>query len=383
VHFDSAPVRTGPVRTGEELNLASLADWLRGRIEGAERGITVEQFPDGHSNLTYLLRMSGDGREYVLRRGPLGPVAPKAHDMAREFRVLQMVHPHFQEAPDAFHLCEDPAVLGAVFFLMERRHGLILRDEIPPHLANVPNYTQLTSEAFIDCLIRLHAIDVSTTGLIALGKPEGFLERQVLGWADRWNRAQSGVKTDEMSEMNRVIQWLVDLRPSSPAPTLVHNDYKLDNVMLQAESADRSESMVSQSRIGQSVIRIEAVLDWEMATVGDPLADLGLTLCYWAGADAPQLRACGLQALTSRPGWYTRDQFVQRYAAQTGRDLSHIGYYEVLGIFKLAVILQQIYYRFQRGQTQDSRFQNFGERVRGLVELANSRMRQLSMEKFS
>ena len=375
VHFDSAPVRTGSVRTGEELNLAALADWLRGRIEGAERGITVEQFPDGHSNLTYLLRMSGDGREYVLRRGPLGPVAPKAHDMAREFRVLQMVHPHFQEAPDAFHLCEDPAVLGAVFFLMERRHGLILRDEIPPQLTNVPNYVHRVSEAFIDGLIRLHAIDVSKTGLLALGKPEGFLERQVRGWADRWNRAQSAERTDEMPRMrmDRVIQWLVDRRPSSPAPTLVHNDYKLDNVMLQPESADRSQSM----------IRIEAVLDWEMATIGDPLVDLGLTLCYWAWVDAPQLRARPLPSLTSQPGWYTRDQFVERYAAQTGRDLSNIGYYEVLGIFKLAVILQQIYYRFQRGQTQDARFQNFGERVRGLVELANSLMGKLRMEKFS
>lgn len=355
---------TTPVRSGEELNLASLADWLRGKIAGAERGITVEQFPGGHSNLTYLLRMNEDGREYVLRRAPLGPVAPKAHDMAREFRVLQMVHPHFPEAPEAFHLCEDPAVLGAVFFLMERRHGLILRDDVPPQLSTVPNYAQRVSEAFIDCLIRLHAIDVSKTGLIALGKPEGFLERQVLGWADRWNRA----KTDEMPMMDRVIRWLVDRRPASPAPTLVHNDYKLDNIMRGTESVDRIEV----------VDKIEAVLDWEMATVGDPLADLGLTLCYWAWAEAPQLRARGVPALTSHPGWYTRDQFVQRYAELTGRDLSHIGYYEVLGVFKLAVILQQIYYRFRRGQTQDARFQNFGERVRGLVELADSLMVKFS-----
>jgi aminoglycoside phosphotransferase (APT) family kinase protein len=354
VHSD-----TTSVRSGEELNLASLANWLRGKIDGTERGITVEQFPGGHSNLTYLVGM--DGREYVLRRGPQGPVAPKAHDMAREFRVLQMVHPYFREAPSVFHLCEDPTVLGSVFFLMERRHGIILRDEIPPELAMVPTYAQLVSEAFIDCLIRLHAIDVSKTGLIALGKPEGFLERQVLGWKDRWNRAKTGAKTDEMPKMDPVIQWLVDRRPPSAAPTLVHNDYKLDNIMLGFGSASH----------------IEAVLDWEMATVGDPLADLGLTLCYWAWADAPQLRARG-PSLTSQPGWYTRDQFVQRYAERTGRDLSQIGYYEVLGVFKLAVILQQIYYRFTRGQTQDARFQNFGERVRGLVALADS-----LMEKFS
>ena len=349
---------TAPVRPGEDLNLASLADWLDGQIAGIERGITVEQFPSGHSNLTYLLRI--DGREYVLRRGPLGRVAPKAHDMAREFRVLQVVHPHFGEAPNVFYLCEDPAVLGAVFFLMERRRGIILRDTVPPQLMKVANYAQLVSEAFIDCLVRLHAIDVSKTGLIALGKPDGFLGRQVLGWADRWNRA----KADDapIIKMDRVVQWLVDRRPSSPAPTLVHNDYKLDNVMLGAASVDQ----------------IEAVLDWEMATVGDPLADLGLTLCYWTWGAAPQLCARDVPALTSQPGWYTRDQLVQRYAERTGRDLSHIAYYEVLGMFKLAVILQQIYYRFRRGQTQDARFQGFGERVRGLVELADSLTGKLS-----
>jgi aminoglycoside phosphotransferase (APT) family kinase protein len=359
VHSDAISVRPG-----EELNLAALADWLLGKIEGAEGGVTVEQFPGGHSNLTYLLRMNGDGREYVLRRAPLGPVAPKAHDMAREFRVLQMVHPHFREAPAVFHLCEDPTVLGGVFFLMERRHGLILRDDVPPQLAKVPNYAQRVSEAFIDGMIRLHAIDASSPGLIALGRPEGFLARQVQGWADRWNRA----KTDDLPKMDSVIRWLIDRRPVSPAPTLVHNDYKLDNIMLAAGSMGRIEA----------VDKIEAVLDWEMATVGDPLADLGLTLCYWAWAEAPQPRARAVPALTSQAGWYTRDQFVQRYAERTGRDLSHIAYYEVLGVFKLAVILQQIYYRFRRGQTQDARFQDFDERVRGLVELADSLTGKLS-----
>ena len=351
MHCDSAPVRAG-----EELNLGALSDWLRGKIDSVRRGISVEQFPSGHSNLTYLLLI--DGREYVLRRGPLGPVAPKAHDMAREFRVLQMLHPHFPEAPTVFHLCEDPQVLGSVFFIMERRHGLTLRDEVPSQLAQLPNYPRLVSEAFIDCLIRLHAINISTTGLHALGKADGFLERQVVGWAERWNRA----KVDAIPEMEQVIRWLVDHRPVSPAATLVHNDYKLDNVML---------------RLGGGV-SVAAVLDWEMATVGDPLADLGLTLCYWAWAEAPQLGTRPVPALTSRPGWYRRDQFVQRYADETGRDLSRIGYYEVLGIFKLAVILQQIYYRFRSGQTQDSRFRNFDERVKNLVALAASLVEKLS-----
>ena len=354
---------TAPVRTGEELNVDSLTDYLRGRIEGVEGGITVEQFPSGHSNLTYLLRTNKVGCEYVLRRGPLGPVAAKAHDMAREFRLLQMVHPHFPPAPAVFLLCEDLRVLGSVFFLMERRHGIILRDALPRELAALLNCPQVISEAFIDSLARLHAVDVFKAGLVALGKPEGFLARQVQGWGERWHHAI----TDDMpkasaTKMDSVICWLADRMPVSPAPTLVHNDYKLDNIMLRAESQPS----------------VAAVLDWEMATVGDPLADVGLALCYWVWAQAAQPHGRALSSLTSQPGWYSRDQFVQRYAEQTGRDLSQIGYYEALGIFKLAVILQQIYYRFQRGQTSDRRFQNFDEPVHALIEVASTLTGKLS-----
>jgi aminoglycoside phosphotransferase (APT) family kinase protein len=343
-HFDTAPVRSG-----EELNLPILTDYLLRELK-ISPPLTLEQFPSGHSNLTYLLRAGS--REYVLRRGPLGPVAPKAHDMAREYRLLRMLHPHFPEAPQPLHLCEDPAVLGSVFFLMERRHGVILRDNVPPDFAQIPNYPQRLSEAMISCLVRLHAIDVAATGLIALGKPDGFLARQVQGWAERWHRAQ----VEEVPQMDAVIHWLEQRLPQSPPPTLVHNDYKLDNVMFRFGSADH----------------IEAVLDWEMATIGDPLADVGLALCYWAWASAPQLRAQAIPTLSSQPGWYRRDQFVELYARLSGRDLANIGFYEVLGVFKLAVILQQIYFRFYRGQTADHRFRNFGERVRGLITLAVS-----------
>lgn len=346
---------TAAVRQGEDLNIDALGEYLKGKIEGAERGIVVEQFANGHSNLTYLLRAGGC--DYVLRRAPLGPVAPKAHDMAREYRILQAVHPHFPEAPKVYHLCEDPSVIGAVFFLMDRRHGTVIRDEVPPEVRAAPGYQRMVSEAVIDCMVRMHAIDISGKGLAALGKAEGFIERQVRGWADRWNRA----KTEEMPTMDRVIQWLADRLPASPGATLVHNDYKLDNLMLRLGAIDQ----------------VEAVLDWEMTTVGDPLADVGLTLCYWTWATAPQVRARAISAITSEPGWYTREQFIQRYAERTGRDLTHIGYYEVLGIFKLAVILQQIYYRFHRGQTKDARFQNFGERVRGLVDLAGSLVKEV------
>lgn len=341
---------TAAVRPGEELSAAALGEYLRGKVEGISESIAVEQFPGGHSNLTYLLR---SGRhEYVLRRGPLGPVAPKAHDMAREYHVLQAAHPHFPEAPDVYHLCQDVTVIGSVFYVMERRHGGILRERIPAEIVSIPDHPQLISKAFIDCLARLHSIDIVPTGLIALGKPEGFLERQVRGWAERW----LGAKTDDASEMDRVIAWLAVRMPQSSAPTLVHNDYKLDNVMFRHGSAET----------------IEAVLDWEMTAVGDPLVDVGLTLCYWSWLSAPELRAAALPALTSQPGWYTRDAFIERYAERTGRDLTHIAYYEVLGIFKLAVILQQIFYRFHRGQTKDERFRDFDKRVHGLIRLAVS-----------
>ena len=240
-------------------------------------------------------------REYVLRRGPLGPVAPKAHDMAREYKVLKAVHPFFPPAPEVFLVCEDPSILGAVFFIMERRHGIVVRDRVPPELAAFPDYQQRVSRGFIDCLVQLHAIDIQKHGLISLGKPDGFFERQVRGWFDRWLRA----KTEEIALMDRIIQWLTDRMPASPAPTLVHNDFKLDNVMLNLEDPGR----------------IEAVLDWEMATVGDPLVDLGLILCYWAQPSDPG----GTKAsITAQPGWYTRDELIGRYAREDrARHVAH------------------------------------------------------------
>lgn len=341
---------TAVVRKGEELNAAALAEYLEGRIEGAAGGVEVEQFPGGHSNLTYLVRIRG--REFVLRRAPLGPVAPKAHDMAREYRVLRAVHPHFPEAPQPYHLCEDPDVLGSVFFLMERRRGIILRDRVPEKIAAAPDHPRRISEAFIDCLSRLHAIDIASTGLVALGKPEGFVLRQVRGWSERWNRA----KTEDLPVMDDVIEWLATSTPPTGGACLVHNDYKLDNIMLGGVAGER----------------IEAVLDWEMATVGEPLADLGLALCYWSWANAPEVRTSGIPAISSQPGWFTRDELIERYAKKTGRDVSRASYFEVLGVFKLAVIIQQIYYRYRRGQTGDERFRSFGDRAKALAQLAGS-----------
>jgi aminoglycoside phosphotransferase (APT) family kinase protein len=271
--------------------------------------------------------------------------------MARECRVLQAVHPHFSEAPEVFLLCEDPGVIGSSFFLMERRRGLVVRDRVPAGLAAIPDHARRISEAFIDCLVRLQAIDVHSTGLDTLGKAEGFVERQVRGWADRWQRA----KTEELPEMDRVIQWLAGRLPPSQGACLVHNDFKLDNVMLGSDGGS-----------------IEAVLDWEMATVGEPLADLGLTLCYWTWAahSADENGRPATALLRPQSGWYSRDEFLDRYARKTGRDAAPVVYYEVLGVFKLAVILQQIYFRFRLGQTHDERFRNFDGQVRALVRTA-------------
>jgi len=337
-----------PIRAGEEIDVRALGEYLRGKVQGADGALRVEQFPGGHSNLTYLL-YAGD-HEYVLRRPPLGPVAPKAHDMAREFHVLEAVHPVFPPAPRVYVLCEDPAVIGATFFLMERRQGVVLRRKVAPEFAGDPAFPHKASEGFIDCLAQLHSIDVAQQPLAALGKPNGFLERQVRGWTERWQRA----KTEELPGMDRLIEWLSSRLPASARPTLVHNDFKLDNIMLDAHNPGR----------------VEAVLDWEMATVGDPLVDLGCTLCYWTQAGDPEMRGGSLSGITAEPGWYTRTELVDRYAEKAGRDVSGLGYYEVFGLFKLGVILQQIYFRYYRGQTRDERFSDFHQRVRGLMRAA-------------
>ncbi len=347
---------TAPVRRGEELDVQTLSAYLRGKIAGVEEGVEVEQFPGGHSNLTYLLR--GQYYEYVLRRPPLGPVAPKAHDMAREYRILKAISPHFNPAPKVFLLCEDPSIVGAPFFVMERRRGVVPRREWPAHYRAAPDIFRRVSEAFTDCLIALHSVDIFGHDLDSLGRPEGFLERQVQGWAARWRQA----KTEELPQMDQLGGWLAKEMPVSGKATILHNDYKLDNLMLGLEDA------------GQ----ITAVLDWEMATVGDPLVDLGVALSYWPESTDPEPRREAVSPVTTRPGFYSRRLLLEQYAAATGRDLSRIDYYEVFGLYKLAVVLQQIYYRYHMGQTQDPRFRNFPERVRGLADAAMPVMERAS-----
>lgn len=350
---------TAPIRAGEELDSTALENYLRSHLPeaaGAAAGpLIVEQFPGGHSNLTYMVRMGE--REFVLRRPPFGPVAPTAHDMPREYRLLNAINPLFDLAPRPYLLCEDTSIIGVPFYLMERRRGIVIRRELPYEIGDSLALRRRISEAMTDTLAALHAVDIYSTGLVNLGKPVGFVQRQVRGWAERWERS----KTGEVEDVNEVIAWLRDRLPPDPDPeagrpaTLVHNDFKLDNVMLDPRDP----------------ARVVAVLDWEMCTVGDPLVDLGIFLCYWAQKDDPEARRESISPVTTEAGWMTRREIIERYAEKTGRDLSSIAFYEVFALFKVAVVLQQIYFRFVKGQTHDERFRDFGFRVEGLARAAN------------
>jgi aminoglycoside phosphotransferase (APT) family kinase protein len=343
------------VREGEALDWGRLAGWLRAHLTASDvpgldlsAAPEVLQFPGGHSNLTYLIRFGG--AEIVVRRPPLGPVAPTAHDMAREYRWLAAMHRVFPLAPRPYLLCEDLEVIGSTFYVMERRTGVVVRSEEPPLLAARPDARCAASLALVDTLTDLHAIDVAREGLTHLGKPTGFLERQVRGWTERWNRS----KTTALTEMDALAVWLVERLPADPeAPSVVHGDFKLDNVMFDEHDAGR----------------VVAVLDWEMSALGDPLVDLGILLAYWTPpASADQRDA--LTTVTEREGYASRDEIVARYAQRSDRDLSNLRYYEVFAAFKIAVVVQQIYYRWVRGQTTDPRFASLETRVAHLARQA-------------
>jgi aminoglycoside phosphotransferase (APT) family kinase protein len=350
---DTVRPDTAPVRPGEELPLDALREVLRGKIEGDVDQLSVEQFPGGFSNLTYLVRLGPESEgavEYVLRRAPLGPVAARAHDMPREFRLLSRVHPVLPVAPRPVLLVEDAGVIGAPFYLMERRRGTIVRTRLPPEYAALPDAPRQLSEALADTLADLHGVDIDSAGLRDLGKPQGFNARQVEGWAGRWRRARTDdLPPPEELHDEAVIAWLSKHAPAESAHTLVHNDFKLDNLML--DPADPA--------------RVVALLDWEMTTVGDPLADLGLTLTYWTMPELPGGAPNRVGA--SAPGFLTREDFLNRYAARSGRDVSGVAWYEVLGHFKLAVIVGQIYARYRAGQTADPRFAPLGGQARWLI----------------
>ncbi len=350
---DEIPPDVIPVREDENFDHRRLADYLRGRLEGADEPLQVLQFGGGHANLTYQLRF-GD-RAYVLRRPPLGPVAPTSHDMNREYRVLSVLYRAYPPAPRAFLYCDDPTVIGAPFFVMERRVGTVIRWTIPAQFGDGTDtaVNRRISEALIDALADLHSVDQARIGLDNLGKPEGFLRRQVEGWAARYERA----RTKDLDLVREVISWLAEHLPVSPQPTLLHNDWRLDNVMF--DSNDPS--------------RVVAVFDWDMCTIGDPFADVGTLLASWAEPGEEFLGAAGRMP-SMVPGFMTRREAVERYGERRGIDISRVPYYHVFGLFKMGVVLQQIYYRYHVGQTKDQRFEHLDQIAELLFSLARERM---------
>jgi aminoglycoside phosphotransferase (APT) family kinase protein len=331
-------------RSGEELPLATLEPYLRAHLPLAPGPLRVRQFAWGHANLTYSCAF--DGAEYVLRRPPHGPLPKGGHDMRREYRVLSRLWEAFPPAPRAFALCTDPAIIGADFVVMERRHGIIIRGELPAQLRASEETCRRLAERFIDILAALHAVDYERIGLAGLGKPAGYLERQLHGWVERWQAAATPGRLDAA----RLIARLGERMPPSGPPALVHNDYKFENALL---APDDPASFV-------------AILDWDMCTLGDPLADLGNVLALWTETgDDPALAQSRMP--TAAPGFPTRAALVERYARVSGRDCSRATWYRAFNIFRYAVIAQQIYARFVRGQTHDGRFERFDHWVASLI----------------
>ena len=339
---------TIPVRPDERFDEAKVAAYLRPKLAGADQPLTVRQFGGGAANLTYLLDYGR--QQYVLRRPPLGPLAPSAHDMAREYRVLSVLYRSFPLAPQAYLFCDDPEIIGAPFLVMERRQGVVVRQSIPSLYDPIPDAPRRMSEALIDALADFHAVDYTPLGLESLGKPAGFIGRQIEGWYKRWQNA----KLAELPEMDELYHWLRENKPPEGPPSLVHNDYKLDNVMLAPADP------------GQLV----AVFDWDMCTLGDPLNDLGALLCYWSEPTDPPYYQASSMMPTGDDRFLSRAGLVGRYAARSGRDVAPIRFYHALGLYRLVVIIAQIYLRFARGQTQDRRFAPFGERVPLLAQAA-------------
>lgn len=336
------------VRAGEQLDLSLLEPFLRSHFPDSCGPLTVQQFPSGHSNLTYLLRLGS--REVVLRRPPFGSKVRTAHDMGREYRVLSKLHPVFPAAPKVLLYSDDTAMLGVPFYLMDPVHGVILRRDPPPGLPFPVESARRLGESFVDTLARLHRLDYQAIGLGDLGKPEGYLERQVRGWIERYRASQ----THDLPQVERIDSWLRGHLPRTSEAALIHNDFKYDNVVL-----DRGD-----------ITNIIGVLDWEMATLGDPLSDLGTALAYWVDPRDPDELQQIRWGPTTLPGSLTREQIVERYARQTGCDVANMVFYLGFARFKIAVIVQQIYYRYRQGTTQDARFARLNDVTAVLMRAA-------------
>lgn len=340
----------------------SVSRFFAEHVAGGDVPLTFELIGDGRSNLTY--KVTGGGQTWVMRRPPLGHVLPTAHDMVREFRVLSGMDKAGFPAPKPIALCEDTAVNDFPFYVMDYRDGVILIDSLPAGYADTPEARRKISLALVDTLVQLHAIDYNAVGLGDFGRPEGYLERQVRRWSQQWERS----KTSELPEIDELIRRLNAAIPNSPAPTIVHGDYRLGNMILAHDDPGK----------------VIAVLDWEMSTLGDPLSDLGYTLVYWGDRDdsAERLSIRAHARMTTAEGFLSRDEIVQEYARRSGRDVENVDFYQIFANYKLAVITEGIYARYLAGETVGEGFANMGRGAIGLVQLALSQADRSSNPKL-
>jgi aminoglycoside phosphotransferase (APT) family kinase protein len=343
------PPEVAPVRPGEDLDWDSLARYLRDLLPELAGDLRVLQFPNGSANLTYLVQF-GEQR-LVVRRPPFGKIAPGAHDMGREFRTLSALWRHFDKAPRAFLFCDDHAVVGSDFLVVEYRSGEVIWGVIPPSMESERDVGRRIGFAVVDALAELHRLDPESAGLGDLGRPDGFVERQVSGWKKRWNLA---APPGAEPLMDVVAERLQKAMPSSPRASILHNDYKLDNCQFDPADPDR----------------VKSIFDWDMATLGDPFVDLGILLNYWPDPsdteDNRPIYNAGMESL----GLPNRSQVIDRYASGTGLDVGDVHWYEAFACWKTAVVLQQLHTRYLRGETTDERMATRGDWVSGQARRA-------------
>ncbi len=333
------------VRTGEEQDWKSLESYLNQKVEACQGKMQVAQFYGGHANLTYLLTF-GDS-EFVLRRPPFGKIAPGAHDMKREFRVLSKLYQYFPQAPRAYHYCEDLDIIGSPFVLVERRSGVVVRYKLPEVFASFADVEKRLTDAMIKAQATLHRIDVEQAELTKLGRPDGYLRRQLDGWSQRWDLS----KIDENPNMTEIFEILTAEIPEAQAVAIVHSDIKFDNCQFAADNPDQ----------------VSSIFDWDMTTLGDPLADVGMTLSYWPEPLLQKYKSLPVSLVGNFPD---KDYLKAQYAAHSGFDLAKIDWYESLSYWKGAVIAQQLYTRYVNGATKDERMKGFGESAKALAEVA-------------
>lgn len=337
------------VRKGEELDIPRISAYLKAKLPDLVGNVTVKQFPSGYSNLTYLITYGE--KELVLRRPPIGKKAKTAHDMNREYRILDALSDRFDYVPKAHVYCDDTEVIGSPFYVMERLKGIILRKQLPDGLFTTEADIHQLCRNWVAVLYQLHGLDYDACGLGNLGKPDGYVRRQVDGWSRRYRDAC----TPDVPDCENIMSWLNKHMPADhPKPALIHNDYKFDNVFLNPDDPTQ----------------ITGVVDWEMTTIGDPLMDLGASLAYWVNHDDPDEAKLIATLPTASPGMLKRQDIVYLYQELSGKKIDNFEFYYCFGLFRLAVIAQQIYYRFYHGQTQDKRFESIGLFVQILEKMA-------------